>query len=170
MLRNVFRETTALAPRLESVLDPAWIVDAAFEALGEAGARAFLRELREVAVEPATGALGALFGAIDASLAAAPGERVPLALETAIARFEAWEEERPGAPLADREKTAEAFLRIYRVDTLGEEARYRLFRRTVFSRSGPEVLQAFDALLAALRARSGAAPPTSSSWRVSTPR
>ncbi|MBK8597270.1 MAG: GNAT family N-acetyltransferase [Holophagales bacterium] len=158
MLRNVFRETTALAPRLESVLDPAWIVDAAFEALGEAGARAFLRELREVAVEPATGALGALFGAIDASLAAAPGERVPLALETAIARFEAWEEERPGAPLADREKTAEAFLRIYRVDTLGEEARYRLFRRTVFSRSGPEVLQAFDALLAALRARSGARP------------
>ena len=33
-----------------------------------------------------------------------------------------------------------------------------LFRRTVFSRSSPEVLQAFDDLLAALRARSGARP------------
>ena len=104
------------------------------------------------------GALGALLAAVDAALATPPGERVPLALETAIARFEAWEGERPDAPLPEREKTAEALLRIYRVDTLGEEARYRLFRRTVFSRSAPEVLQAFDDLLAALRARSGARP------------
>lgn len=158
MLRNVFRETTALAPRLGSILDPGWIVDAAFEALGEEGARGFLRELRAVSGPPATPALATLFGAVDAALAAAPGDRVPLALETAVARFEAWEAERPDAPLTEREKTAESLLRIYRVDNLGEEARYRLFRRTVFSRSGPEVLQAFDALLAALRARPGARP------------
>jgi len=158
MLRNVFRETAALAPRLASILQPAWIVDAAFEALGEDGARAFLRDLREAAPVPATGTLAALLAAVDAALAKSPGERTPLALETAVARFEAWEAERPGAPVSEREKTAETLLRIYRVDTLGEESRYRLFRRTVFSRSSPEVLQAFDLLLAALRARSGARP------------
>jgi GNAT superfamily N-acetyltransferase len=158
MLRNVFRETAALAPRLGSVLDPAWIVDAAFEGLGENGARSFLRDLREAAPAPARGTLGALLAAVDAALSTAPGDRPPLALETAVTRFEAWEKERPEAPLPEREKTAEALLRIYRVDTLGEEARYRLFRRTVFSRSAPEVLQAFDALLTALRARSGARP------------
>lgn len=158
MLRNVFRETAALAPRLAAILDPAWIVDAAFEALGEDGARRFLGDLRQAAPAPATGALAALLSAADAALARAPGERVPLALETAVARFDAWEGERPDAPLPEREKTAESLLRIYRVDTLGEEARYRFFRRTVFSRSAPEVRQAFDALLAALRSRSGARP------------
>ncbi len=158
MLRNVFRETAALAPRLASILEPAWIVDAAFEALGEDGARGFLRDLRDAAPARATGALAALLAAADAALATAPGDRIPLVLETAVTRFEAWEQERPEAPLPEREKMAEALLRLYRVDTLGEEARYRLFRRTVFAHSAPEVLQAFDALLAALRARSGARP------------
>ena len=158
MLRNVFRETAALSPRLAPLLRPAWVVDAAFEALGEEGARAFLRETKEAAGPPATQEWAALLAAADAALATAPGERVPLALETAIARFEAWEEERPAAPLAEREKTAESLLRLYRVDVLGEEARYRLFRRTVFARSSPAILHAFDDLLAALRARPGARP------------
>jgi long-subunit acyl-CoA synthetase (AMP-forming)/GNAT superfamily N-acetyltransferase len=158
MLRNVFRETSALSPRLVSILDPAWIVDAAFEALGEDGARDFLLDLREAAPAPATGALVTLLGAVDAALATPPGDRVPLALETAVARFEAWEGERPDAPLSEQERMAEALLRLYRVDMLGEEARYRLFRRTVFSRSSPGVLHAFDCLLAALRSRSGARP------------
>jgi long-subunit acyl-CoA synthetase (AMP-forming)/L-amino acid N-acyltransferase YncA len=158
MLRNVFRETAALSPRLDQVLRPAWIVDAAFEALGEEKARAFLRELREAAAAPVTPTFGTLLTAVDAALATAPGDRIPLALETAVARFEAWDEERPGAPLAERERMAETLLRLYRVDALGEEARYRLFRRTVFARSSPEVLQAFDDLLAALRARPDARP------------
>ncbi len=158
MLRNVFRETVALAPRLASVLQPGWIVDAAFEALGEERARSFLRDLRASVPQRPAGDFGTLVTAVDAALATAPGDRTPLALETAVSRFEAWEGERPGAPLAERGKTAEALLRIYRVDTLGEEARYRLFRRTVFSRSAPEVLQAFDVLLAALRARPDARP------------
>lgn len=158
MLRNVFRETAALAPRLAPALQPGWIVDAVFESLGEEKARAFLRELKDAAGTPGTEAWSALLAAADAALASATGDRVPLALETAVARFAAWEEERPGAPLAEREKTAESLLRLYRVDTLGEEARYRLFRRTVFARSAPEVLAAFDDLLAALRTRPGARP------------
>jgi GNAT superfamily N-acetyltransferase len=99
-----------------------------------------------------------LLAAVDAALATAPGDRVPLALETAIARFAAWEEERLAASLADRERSAESLLRLYRVDALGEEARYRLFRQTVFGRSSPAILRAFDDLLAALRARPGARP------------
>ena len=158
MLRNVFRETAALAPHLAPILRPAWIVDAAFEALGEERARDFFRELKEAAGEPAAEPWRALLAAVDAALGSSPGDRVPLALETAVARFEAWEAERPGAPLAEREKTAESLLRLYRVDTLGEESRYRLFRRTVFARSAPEVVAAFDDLLAALRARPGARP------------
>ncbi len=158
MLRNVFRETAALVPRLASVLSPAWIVDAAFEALGEEGARRFLRALGEEAAAPADEEWISLLAAVDAALASAPGSRVPLALETAIARFEAWEAERPGASLAERERSADSLLRLYRVDALGEEARYRLFRRTVFARSGEEVLRAFDELLAALRARPGTRP------------
>jgi len=158
MLRNVFRESAALSPRLASLLSPAWIVDAAFEALGEAGARAFLRELAAVLGEGRPPERAALGAAVDAALAAPPRGRTPLALETAVARFAAWEEERPAAPLAEREKTAESLLRLYRVDTLGEEARYRLFRETVFARSSPELLRAFDELLAALRSRPGARP------------
>lgn len=153
MLRNVFREPAALSPRLASLLSPSWIADAAFESLGEEGARAFLRELREVADPPVSEAWERLLSSVDAALATAPGERTPLALETAVARFAAWEEERPSASLAERERTAESLLRLYRVDALGEEARYRLFRRTVFARSAPPVLEAFDALLAAQRAR-----------------
>ncbi len=158
MLRNVFREPAALSPRLAAVLSPSWIVDAAFEALGEERARAFLRETREAAGAPASEAWERLLAAIEAALAALPGERTPLALETAAARFAAWEEERPSASLAERERTAESLLRLYRVDALGEEARYRLFRRTVFARSARPVLEAFDALLAALRARPGSRP------------
>ncbi len=158
MLRNVFRETAALSPRLAPALRPAWIVDAAFEALGEEGARAFLAELKASAGRPSTEEWVQLLAAVDAALATAPGDRVPLALETAIARFEAWEGERPAASLADRERSAESLLRLYHVDALGEEARYRLFRQTVFARSAPEVLRAFDDLLAALRARPGARP------------
>ena len=158
MLRNVFRETAALSPRLAPVLQPAWIVDAAFEALGEEPARTFLRELGAAVPEAATEAWSALLLAVGAALASAPGDRVPLALETAVARFEAWEAERTAASLAEREKTAETLLRLYRVDTLGEEARYRLFRRTVFARSSPAVLDAYDDLLSALRSRAGARP------------
>ena len=158
MLRNLFREAAALSPRLASILKPAWIVDAAFEALGEDAARGFLAELRDAAGKPATGAWQSLLPAVDAALASAPGDRVPLALENTVVRFEAWERERPSASLAEREKAAESLLRLYRVDTLGEEARYRLFRRTVFSRCAPQVLRAFDDLLAALRARGGARP------------
>lgn len=158
MLRSFFRETAALSPRLAPALEPAWIVDAAFEALGEEGARAFLRELADAAGPPATAERAALRAAVDAALAASPGDRVPLALEAAIARFGAWEAVRPGASLSEREASAESLLRIYRVDALGEEARYRFFRRTVFARSAPAVLGAFDDLLAALRARPGARP------------
>lgn len=159
MLRNVFRESAALSPRLAGILRQGWVVDAAFEALGDAGARAFLRDLTDAAARgPWPEDLAALLAAADAALAEAPGVRVPLVLETAIARFAAWEAERPAAPIAERERTAESLLRLYRVDTLGEEARYRLFRATVFARSSPAVLRAFDELLAALRARPGARP------------
>jgi L-amino acid N-acyltransferase YncA len=158
MLRNFFREPGALSPRLASLLSPAWIVDAAFEALGDGAARAFLRETKEAAGTPASEAWVRLLAAVDAALAGAPGERTPLALETAVARFEAWEAERPAAPLAERERTAESLLRLYRVDALGEEARYRLFRETVFARAAPPVREAFDALLDALRARPGSRP------------
>jgi len=158
MLRNFYRETAALSPRLGPRLRPAWVVDAAFEALGEQGARAFLAELKQ----GWTGASGdhgrALLEAIDVALATAPGSRNPLALEFATARFEAWDAAHSGAPLSEREKTAEALLRLYRVDALGEEVRYRLFRSTVFARSPYEVQHAFDRLLAALRARPGARP------------
>lgn len=158
MLRNVFRETAALSPRLAPSLDPGWVVDAAFEALGEEGARGFLRGLRDAAGSVETAEGRALLAAAGAALATAPGDRVPLALEAAIARFGAWEAERPDASLPAREASAESLLRIYRVDALGEEARYRFFRRTVFARSSPAVLSAFDDLLAALRARPGARP------------
>ena len=158
MLRNVFRETAALSPRLASVLSPGWIVDAAFEALGEEGARAFLRDLLAGGGAVSEEGWPALHDAAEAALAAPSGARVPLPLETAIGRFGAWEAERPGAPLAEREKMAETLLRLYRVDLLGEEARYRLFRRTVFARSSPELLRAFDELLAALRAHPGSRP------------
>lgn len=158
MLRNAFREPAALSPRLAAVLSPAWIVDAVFEALGEEGARTFLADLREAADAPSSEAWERLLSAVDAALAAPTGERTPLALETAVARYEAWEAERPGVSLAERERTAESLLRLYRVDTLGEEARYRLFRKTVFARSAPPVLQAFDVLLAALRTRPGSRP------------
>jgi long-subunit acyl-CoA synthetase (AMP-forming)/GNAT superfamily N-acetyltransferase len=158
MIRNVFRETAALSPRLAPALQPAWIVDAAFEALGEEGARAFLVELKASAGRAAGPEWSSLLAAVDAALATAPGDRVPLVLETAIARFAAWEEEHPAASLAERERSAESLLRLYRVDALGEEARYRFFRRTVFARSSPGVLRAFDDLLSALRARPGARP------------
>ena len=158
MLRNVFREPAALSPRLASLLAPEWIVDAAFEALGEDGARAFLRALTEAAGAPASEAWERLLAAAGAALATARGERTPLALETAVARFEAWEAEHPDAAPSERERTAESLLRLYRVDALGEEARYRLFRRTVFARSALGVREAFDALLAALRAHPGARP------------
>ena len=92
MLRNVFRETAALAPRLASVLDPAWIVDAAFEALGEEGARGFLRDLREAAPAPADGSPGARFSPPSTRPWRRPRARGSLSRSRPpIARFEAWE-------------------------------------------------------------------------------
>ncbi|HEY3448785.1 MAG TPA: GNAT family N-acetyltransferase [Myxococcales bacterium] len=158
MLRNFFRETAALSPRLGPVLRPGWIVDAAFEALGEDGARAFLGELGASWGPVGGDAAGMLLCAVESALAVAPGGRVPFALEAATAKFEAWEEARPDSPLAERERTAEALLRLYRVDALGQEARFRLWRATVFARSRPGVLRSFDELLAAMRARPGTRP------------
>ena len=157
MVRNFFEETFALYPRSRATLRRAWISDACVEALGLDGARAFLDEL-----------LGALGSNVEGSLAhvladelGAERERLevafhpPLALLSAIERFEAWEALEPEAPLSAREAMARGLERVYRLDRFPEIVRYHLHRQTTFRRTDLPARQAFDSLLIAMRYRPG---------------
>ncbi len=152
MVRNFFLETLALYPHSRTTLHRAWIADACVESLGLDGARAFLDQLVPALRTAAP-------GIADESLADdLQAERArldtafhpPLALLSAVARFEAWEALEPDAPLAVREAMARGLERVYRLDRFPEIVRYQLHRRTTFAGSATPALRAFDALLDAM--------------------
>ena len=157
MIRNFFVETFALYPRSRTMLRRSWIADACVEALGLDGARAFLDELVPALRAAPPGSVDESFATeleaersrLDASF------HPPLALLSAIARFEAWEAIDPGAPLAVREAMARGLERVYRLDRFPEIVRYHLHRRTTFQGSPGPALRAFDALLEAMFRRPG---------------
>jgi long-chain acyl-CoA synthetase len=151
MVRNFFMETFALYPHSRTMLRRSWIADACVEALGLDAARAFLDELvPALRASPGTGDesladdLEAERRRLDASF------QPPLALLSAVARFEAWETLEPDAPFAVREAMARGLERVYRLDRFPEVVRYHLHRQTTFSGSSGPALRAFDALLDAV--------------------
>jgi GNAT superfamily N-acetyltransferase len=127
------------------------------EALGLDTARTFLGELvpalrtapAGIADESFADELDAERRRLDASF------HPPLALLSAIARFEAWEALEFDAPLAVRESMARGLERVYRLDRFPEIVRYHLHRQTTFSGSSGPALRAFDALLDAMFRRPG---------------
>ncbi len=152
MVRNFFEETFALYPRSRTTLHRSWIADACVEALGTAAARVFLDEL-----------LGDLGREVPGGLAhtlaeelSAERERLevafhpPLALLSAIERFEAWETLEPDAPLSAREAMARGLEGVYRLNRFPDIVRYHLHRQTTFARTNLLARQAFDALLLAM--------------------
>jgi hypothetical protein len=151
MVRNFFQETLALYPHSRTTLHRAWIADACVEALGLDGARAFLDQLVPALRTASSGVDDALADELEAERRKLDDSfHPPLALLSAVARFEAWEALEPGAPLAVREVMARGLERVYRLDRFPEIVRYQLHRRTTFSCSSEPALRAFDALLEAM--------------------
>jgi long-subunit acyl-CoA synthetase (AMP-forming)/ribosomal protein S18 acetylase RimI-like enzyme len=160
MVKNFFEETLALYPRSKPTLRRSWISDACVEALGLEGARTFLDDLLSTrggeSPDIAAGALAEELAAERKRLASA--FHSPLALHSAIERFEAWESIEPDAPLSAREAMARGLARVYRLGRFPEIVRYHLHRQTTFARSNPVARQAFDALLLAMLHRPGIRP------------
>ena len=160
MVRNFFQETLALYPHARTTLRRSWIADACVEALGLDGARAFLDDLLPALRSDRSPLADDLL----ADELAVERRRLdetfhpPLALLSAIARFEAWEKLEPGAPLAVREVMARGLERVYRLDRFPEIVRYHLHRRTTFSGAPEAALRAFDLLLDAMFRRPAAWP------------
>ena len=159
MARNFFDETFALYPRSKAMLRPSWIADACVEALGLDGARAFLDEVLAALRREAGSLAPTLAGELEAER-----ERLdaafhpPLALLSAIERFEAWEALEPDAPLAAREAMSRGLERVYRLERFPAIVRYELHRRTTFARSNLLARRAFDTLLLAMFRRPGLWP------------
>ncbi len=143
MQRYFFDQAVGHYPALRGRLDPTWIYEAATEGLGVEGARAFLSELADAVSEPPGGS--AALHQFRERLARDYYE--PLALRGAVDRYAAWRKSNPRATAAARRQLAAHMLHLYGLETHGEIARYRLYRRTYFADAAPAVAEVLDRVL-----------------------
>ena len=153
MQRYFFDQAVGHYPALRAKLDAAWIYEAAVEGLGRAAARAFLAELASRTAEPPGGPerLRAFRERLDREYCE------PLALQCAVARYAEWQRTSPKATAAARRQLVRQMLQLYGLDAHGENARYRLYRRTYFADAPAAVSAPFDRLLQRLFERPGEA-------------
>lgn len=133
-------------PELAGEVDDALLLDAAVEALGEAG-------VQEPLARVAEGPRRALAEALLARLRAEGP--TPLRIAYAVRRFQRWLEVNPGATVEARGTMLGELWRTYHLAALEKQApetRIRFFRRTVFAGARPELAAELDRLLAQARA------------------
>lgn len=152
MITDFYQKARAQAPGVGSFLRVEWIFDACREALPPERAQAFLEAL-QAAVPRLPESVEA-----QAIAEALPGYRarmetepwVPLAVDSAVARYFTWNRVNPAATAAARLDFVESLVDLYRLDRYGEIARYQLFRATLFAAASATVREAFARLIEAL--------------------
>ncbi|MGD8394438.1 MAG: GNAT family N-acetyltransferase, partial [Candidatus Eiseniibacteriota bacterium] len=156
-----YRRTRAHYPVIAGHLRDTWIFDACVEALGESRALELLRRLRaDIDAADATPFGQAFTRELDRFLATA-GQRyyLSLPLVNAIDRYHAWLGANPGVERVACADQVEGLERLYRLDRLGDAARYHLYRHTYFADASRETHEAYDRLLESMQ-RDPSQPPT----------
>ncbi len=151
MLKNFFLSTVSYYPQKRGELDVAWIFEAAMEALGTEGGKAFLDDLSESLREEELADFDrewALEEALEAYRESLEKEyRAPLALKCAVERYREWERSNPRATALARERQIMELHQLYRLEAQGDLGRYTLYRQTYFAGADEPVRAAFDRLL-----------------------
>lgn len=150
MLRNFFRKTAAHYPWCRPEIDPVWIFDACYEALGDKGASVFLDDLKrdlEGANLKSPDGRNLLNILKDYNKRRMTRFYKPLPLLNAIERYGQWLKMNPDATPKAREETVIELYRLYRIYLYPEIGRYYLYRNTYFAGADGELSETFDLLL-----------------------
>ena len=149
LVRNFYLQTASHYPWCRNYLELEWICEACTEAIGVQDTIVFLAELQRVLNDQALPQVGrelkAVVNAYRDRLRARP--YLPLALQSAIERYRAWERVSGKTTAQARVQTCEELSRLYRLDRHGEIVRYTLYRHTYFAKTAPTTLEIFDRLL-----------------------
>ncbi|MCA9756946.1 MAG: GNAT family N-acetyltransferase [Candidatus Eisenbacteria bacterium] len=153
MLVHFVYKLRAQVPAVSSGIRVEWIYDACREALGHEDALEFLGALgRSIEALPEDADAKEFAKSLPRYLSRLESEPwKPIAVESAIERFEAWRRVNPSATDAARIDHVEKLASLYRLDRHGESARYQLYLGTLFRASSPSVQDAFDRLIASLQ-------------------
>ncbi len=162
MIKNFFLPTVSYYPLIRTQLEISWIFDAAVEALGVPGAKAFLQEFRdtlETEEIPELGEHWTIEETLDTYLRKLEQSyHVPLPLQCAVERFLSWEESNPRATPSAKERQLKELHSLYRLEAYGDMGRYTLYRRTYFAGAGSRTAAAFDHLLERMFRQPGTRP------------
>ncbi len=160
IVRNFYEYTIAHYPWTKDDLDYCWIFDGCVEALGVEKAREFLDRLeRELNREPVEGYTADLRTSLrDFRRRLDEAYHLPLPVQSAIDRYDEWQQATPQPTAEAREQIIDELQRLYRVDRFPDIARYHLYRHTYFGHACAEALQAFDRLLQQMFARPAVLP------------
>jgi len=151
IIKNFYSQTAMHYPWSSTMLDFTWIFDASIEGLGLDDGREFLIKLEEdltsqnlVDEKILRGKLRAYLEKLDQQY------HVHVSLGNAIERYKEWDEVNPNATPEARADLIDTLYNLYRIDSLGEIARYHMYRHTYFGNAADGVCTAFDYLLGVL--------------------
>ncbi|RPJ86686.1 MAG: hypothetical protein EHM18_04940, partial [Acidobacteria bacterium] len=160
IVRNFYEYTIAHYPWTKEYLDYSWIFDGCVEALGVEKAKEFLDRLDdELSREPTEGYTAELRSRLhDFRRCLDEKYHLPLPVQSAIDRFQEWQQATPQPTAEAREQIVDELQKLYRVDRFPDIARYHLYRHTYFGQAGAEAVHAFDQLLQEMFARPNVLP------------
>jgi long-subunit acyl-CoA synthetase (AMP-forming) len=155
MIDGFYRRASANYPWAKDHLDPDWIFEAAYDAMGRDKASAFFADLQaDLERSPApvfpgvdlAGRLRRYRSEFDSTYA------IPLPAESAVEAYREWRQADPLAAPRDRERKVLDLCRRYALDRFPEIVRYYLYRHTYFAGRSERIEALFDRLLARLHA------------------
>ncbi len=147
--RNIYQHTISHYPWTREYLERGWIFEAVVEALGVETGLAWLKDLQAEVRTSEEPALGLGFNeALDEFVAALESRYYePLALKTAIHRYEEWERVNAQASPRARLEIIDELSRLFRLDRRPPIVRFTLYRKTYFRDADLHLLDIFDRLL-----------------------
>ncbi len=147
-----YRRVAAHIPAAAEGLDYEWMSAACREALSDEGARSLLLELRHSL--PTSGKQPfdkAFLGELDSAIRMIGVDLyVPLPVQNAIDRYDAWLTAETHPTDAARLELIDGLISMYRLGRYGEFGRYLLYRHTWFKESDDAVHKVFDRLITLL--------------------
>jgi long-chain acyl-CoA synthetase len=160
IVHNFYEYTIAHCPSTKEYLDYGWIFEGCVEALGVEKARQFLDRLsRELSHGPINGSTTELTKSLrDFRRRLDETYHVPLPVQSAIDRFQEWEQAAPQPTAEAREQIIDELQKLYRIDRFPDIARYHLYRHTYFGHASVETQQVFQQLLQQMFARPAVLP------------
>jgi hypothetical protein len=151
IIKNFYRQTAMHYPWACEMLDFTWIFDACIEGLGLDEGQEFLGKLKEDLISQEKDYEKKLLRKLTAYLERLDQEyHVHISLRNAIERYKEWDDVNPNATPEARADLIDTLYNLYRIDGLGEIARYYMYRHTYFGNAADEVCAAFDYLIGVL--------------------